>query len=86
MIWTVISLLLNFYKGAYHPGVDVGMELCAWGVIGGMVWYLIMWLAFAGLYDSVSCSASDATECTTAIKGLMFASEVIAAVAIVVCG
>lgn len=86
LIWTAISLLLNTFKGAYHPGVDVGMELCAWGSIVGLVWLLIAWLVFAGPYDRASCSARHYEDCTPGIEKLLFASEIIAAVVIVSCG
>jgi hypothetical protein len=83
LFWTGISLILNFSKGAYHPGIDVGMELCAWGIVAGTIWYLILWIWSVGYYGTVLCSAEG---CTLVKAALLLASEIIAAVSIGVCG
>lgn len=86
LIWTIISLVINYSKGAYHPGVDVGIELCAWLLVVGTVWYLILWIYVIGYYSNVTCSATRRGDCTQSRGALLLAYEIIAAVLILVFG
>lgn len=86
LIWTAISFIIRYSKGAYHPGVDVGLELCSWLLVVGTVWYLIFWIYAIGYYSNVSCSAPHREDCTHARGAVLLASEIIAALSILVFG
>lgn len=62
------------------------MELSACCIIASTVWALIMWVGWVGYYYNIQCNVDDQSDCTQVREQLLMASEIIAAVAIVING
>lgn len=62
------------------------MELCAWLLVVGTVWYLILWMYAIGYYSDDMCSATNREDCTRTRDALLLASEIIATASILIMG
>lgn len=79
LLWSMVSLGIGFAGKRYHPGVDVGMDLLAVLLAGGMVWLLAWWTIEIGSYNG-NCYDDD---CTITKATVLKASESIGIVAVV---
>ena len=46
LLWCATAILVLYFRGSYHPGIDVGLDLAGWGANWGWCWIVFLTAVF----------------------------------------